>query len=322
MNAGGDAVRRPTLAQAPPEVREDVARLLEGPVLREVPAAAGFTSSIASTVVSSRGRRFFVKAAPIGDGLGEAVETGVVLAEVVGDLGPRLLGAASPGAWRIAVYEVLDGQSVSDWRTEDLGPLLRVVEQLRERLDPSPLGATTPYAEAFTPLLGTWQALAGAPGAAPMTAAVEHVRSRPLPIAVPVHVLADLENRWLPTLTSGAALHHGDLRRDNVMRTADGRLRIVDWTHLWSAPGWLDLVRLAPDLAASGHDPQALLLGSCWAEAPVDAVDVVLAGLAGRAWREGHLPEVAEIPGLRRMQREQGLHTLRWLERRLVGTTS
>ncbi|WP_380162036.1 phosphotransferase [Kineococcus sp. R86509] len=293
--------------------------------MREVPAAAGFTPSIASTVVSSRGRRLFVKAAPIGTGLGEAVEAGVVLADVVGDLGPRLVGSASPGSWRIAVYEVLDAQSVGAWRTEDLGPLLQVLEQMRERLDPSPLDTTTPYAEAFMPLLGTWQALAGAPdasGDAPPAAAVEHVRSQPLPIAVPVRVLADLESRWLPTLASGPALHHGDLRRDNVMRTADGRLRIVDWTHLWSAPGWLDLVRLAPDVAASGHDPQALLLGSCWAEAPVDAVDVVLAGLAGRAWREGHLPEVAAIPGLRRMQREQGLHTLRWLERRLTGTTS
>jgi len=303
-------------------VRDEVAELLGGPVLHEVPAAAGFTPSIAFTVSSTRGRRFFIKAAPIGGGLGEAVEAGVVLADVVGDLGPRLLGSASSGDWRIAAYEVVDGASVSTWRREDLISLQQLLQRMRDRLDPSPLVAVTPYAQAFTPLLGTWQALAGAPGDAPEAGGVEHLRYRPLPVEVPVHVLADLESRWLPTLTGGAALHHGDLRRDNVMRTADGRLRIVDWTHLWSAPGWLDLVRLAPDVAASGHDPQALLTNSCWAAAPADAVNVVLAGLAGRAWREGHLPEVADIPGLRAMQREQGLHTLRWLARRLAGANS
>ncbi|WP_380162028.1 aminoglycoside phosphotransferase [Kineococcus sp. R86509] len=321
MDAGGGAVQRPTLAQAPPEVRDEADRLLGGPVLREEPAAAGFTSSIASTITSFHGRRLFIKAAPIGSGLGEAVEAGVVLADVVADLGPRLLGSASPGDWRIAVYEVLDGASISTWHREDLIALQQLLQRMRERLDPSPLTAITPYAQAFIPLLGTWQALAGTPGDAPRTGAVEHVRSRPLPVQVSVQELAELESRWLPALTGGAALHHGDLRRDNVMRTAGGRLRVVDWTHRWSAPGWLDLVRLAPDVAASGHDPQALLARSCWADAPADAVNVVLAGLAGRAWREGHLPEVAEIPGLRSMQREQGLHTLRWLARRLAGTT-
>jgi len=121
----------------------------------------------------------------------------------------------------------------------------------------------------------------------------------------------------LSALDGGGALHHGDLRRDNFVRLRDGRLSIVDWTHLWHAPGWMDLVRLLPDLAACGHDPQRLLARSCWADAPTDGVDVALAGLAGRAWREGHLPEVPELPGLRRMQREQGLHLLKWLGSRL-----
>ncbi|GEA86524.1 hypothetical protein [Cellulomonas cellasea] len=135
---------------------------------------------------------------------------------------------------------------------------------------------------------------------------------------VPVPLLAGLESRWLTTLGPGSALHHGDLRRDNVLREPGGRLRVVDWTHLWTSPGWLDLVRLGADVAACGHDPERLLRRSCWADAPGDAVDVVLAGLAGRAWREGHLPELPGVPGLRRMQREQGLHGLRWLEARLA----
>ncbi|MFS0700218.1 hypothetical protein AB6N24_09630 [Cellulomonas sp. 179-A 4D5 NHS] len=316
---------RPRLADAPAEVRDAVDALLGSRVTHEQPASAGFTPSIASTVAGSGGDRLFVKAAAVGGGLGEAVETGVLLADVVGDLGPRLVGSASVGAWRVAAYEVVDGTALSTWDEADLAPLLAVVEHLRERLDPCPTvpAATTPYATSFVPLLGTWVALApGTPGSAHAPpqpgSGVAHVRGRPLPVDVPVLLLAELESRWLDALVPGTALHHGDLRRDNVLREPGGRLRVVDWTHLWTAPGWLDLVRLGADVAACGHDPEELLRRSCWADAPDDAVDVTLAGLAGRAWREGHLPDVPDVPGLRSMQREQGLHTLRWLEARLA----
>jgi hypothetical protein len=81
----------------------------------------------------------------------------------------------------------------------------------------------------------------------------------------------------------------------------------------------MDLVRLAPDVAGCGHDPETLLRRSPWAGAPDDHVNVALAGLAGRAWREGLLPDVPGLPGLRRVQREQGLYLLRWLGARLAG---
>lgn len=67
-----------------------------------------------------------------------------------------------------------------------------------------------------------------------------------------------------------------------------GRLWLVDWTHRWLAPGWADWVRLAPDVAASGFDPEAVLRHSAWTDADHHGVNVMLAGLAGRCWREGH----------------------------------
>jgi len=326
--------RRPLLGDAPTEVREAVEDLLGSPVAGEQPAAGGFTASIASTVTGAHGSRLFIKAAPIGDGTGEAVAAGITLAKAAGDLGASLVGSASVGAWRIAAYEVLQGEAVQHWTAEDIPRLLHLVERLREHTVPCPPLPTTPYADAFTPLLGTWAALLSAsrgerapgkpdteqaaPGGGPAVApAVEHLTHRRLPVDVPLEQLADLESKWLETLSPGEALHHGDLRRDNVIREPSGRLRIVDWTHLWTAPAWLDLVRLLPDLAASGHDPQTLLGASCYAQAPPADVNVALAGWAGRAWREGHLPEVTNLPGLRSMQREQGLHTLRWLQERL-----
>jgi hypothetical protein len=84
----------------------------------------------------------------------------------------------------------------------------------------------------------------------------------------------------------------------------------------------MDMVRLAPDLAACGHDPENLLRRSPWRDAPDEHVNVALAGLVGRAWREGLLPDVPGLPGLRRMQRDQGLQILKWLEARLAGAIS
>ncbi|AEV85253.1 aminoglycoside phosphotransferase [Actinoplanes sp. SE50] len=309
----GAGIRRPRLAQAPPRVRLAVREMLGGPVVAEQAADAGFTPSIASVVTGGDGRRLFVKAAPVGDGLGEAVTAGVVLAGVTGPVGPRLVGCASAGRWRVAAYEVVDGTAVTCWRAADLPHLLRVVDRLRKIAQPCPVVGVTPYAEAFVPLLGTWRALNGEGDGG---VAVDHLRGRPLPVELPIPLLAGLEGDWLDALAAGTALHHGDLRRDNVIREPGGRLRIVDWTHLWTAPGWLDLVRLGPDLAICGHDPERMLRRSCWRDAPADAVDVALAGLAGRAWREGWLPPVPGLPGLRRMQRRQGLHLLRWLAAR------
>jgi hypothetical protein len=303
-------IRRPRLADSPDDVRAVIQDLLGSAIVAEHPARAGFTPSAASVVVGTNGNRLFVKAAPVGEGLGEAVEAGVALARVADELGPLLVGSAAVGQWRVAAYEVVEGEPVKWWEAADHPRLLEVLQRMREVMDPCPVAGTSSYAEAFLPMLGTWQALNNDAG----PTGVE----RPLPVDLPVPLLAELESRWLDVLGGGTALHHGDLRRDNVIRERTGRLRIVDWTHLWTAPGWMDLIRLAPDVAACGHDPERLLQRSCWRDAPADEVNVALAGLAGRGWRDGHLPDIPGLPGLRRMQREQCLHTLRWLEARLA----
>ncbi|MCY1145019.1 phosphotransferase [Actinoplanes sp. Pm04-4] len=286
---------RPRLAEAPAAVREAVKELLGARVQTEQPAQGGFTPSIASVVVG-RGSRLFVKAAPLGMG----VEVGAALAEAVGEIGPRLVGFRVVGDWRVAAYEVIEGAAVRQWAAEDVPRLLSLIDRWRVRAAACRVNGATPYADAFRPMLGAWQGSA--------------VPGPPLPVSIALPVLAELERRWLSVLRPGTALHHGDLRRDNFMREPDGRLRIVDWTHLWTAPGWMDLVRLLPDVAACGFDPEELLRRSCWADAPAEDVNVALAGLAGRAWRDGHRPG---DPALRRMQREQAYQLLGWLASRV-----
>nr|WP_268871686.1 phosphotransferase [Actinoplanes utahensis] len=212
------------------------------------------------------------------------------------------VGRAGFGDWRVAAYEVVEGETVSGWTAADVSGLLAVAERMRERLEPCPIEGVTPYAADFVPLLGDWRRLG---------------ERRPPPYGLPVELLAELESRWTAVLVPGTALHHGDLRRDNVIREPGGRLRIVDWTHLWTAPGWMDLIRLLPDVAACGIDPEAVLRRSCWREVPDEHVNVALAGLAGRAWRDCVLPGERR---LRRMQAEQADGLLAWLSARLGGS--
>jgi hypothetical protein len=132
-------------------------------------------------------------------------------------------------------------------------PLLQCMHEV---LDPCPISGTSSYAEAFTPLLGTWQALSrGADRDADASLRVEHLRGLPLPIRVPV--LAELESRWFSALAADTALYHGDLRRDNVIRQLDGRLRIVDWTHLWTAPDGWTWFASSPTWARAGMIPRS-----------------------------------------------------------------
>ncbi|MBF4633421.1 phosphotransferase [Agreia pratensis] len=312
-----DVYARPRLlTSAPPDVVEFVREIVGGRVLREEPASDGFTPSVASIVVADGTRQVFVKAGPASDDAGQAVRTGAELSEVITDLAPALIGWAERGGWYVAVYERLAGAAVLRWEANDIAELSTLAATMRERLSPSPIVDTEPFADGFAPLLGTWRALVD-PGD-PMRETVEHVRTRKVPYGLRAETLAELEADWFWALRAGSALQHGDIRRDNVMREPSGRLRLVDWTHLWTAPSWADWVRLVPDLAADGFDPQVAFETIGRSDANEREVNVMLAGLAGRCWRDGHLDAVPGLPQLRPMQRLQGDMTLRWLAQRGV----
>lgn len=313
---GPASIRRPRLSQAPRSLSDAVEDLAADTIAGEEPAAAGFTTSVASTVRLARGGQIFVKAGEVDSAAGQAVTTGAELAEVIGDLGPALLGHRVIDGWSVAVYDHIPGAAIEEWDADAVRAMQELSHRLRDRLDPSPVGRATPYAHAFGPLLGCWDALHNPDH--PNRRSVEHVADIVLPYGLEVAQLAELERDWFSQLERGGALQHGDLRADNVVRESTGRLWLVDWTHRWTAPGWADLVRLGPDLSAHGnHDPEAFMDGSAWSDAPRDGVDVMLAGLAGRAWRDGHLPDVPNLPLLRRMQLEQCFATLGWLANRL-----
>lgn len=246
MGLISDSFARPSLLDAAPSSALDfVARLLRRPILREQTAERGFTKSVASIIIGEDGQELFVKAGPLADAGGQAVRAGVDLAAALGDLGAPLLSVHEEDGWIVAVYERLPGCAITEWTAADLDQLNRLSLSMRERLDPCTVTDTDPYAEAFSPLLGTWAALLEPTETSGST--VAHVRGRELPYGLKLQTLAELEADWFAVLRDGSALQHGDIRRDNVMREPSGRLRLVDWAHRWSGPGWADWVRLAPD---------------------------------------------------------------------------
>jgi len=105
--------------------------------------------------------------------------------------------------------------------------------------------------------------------------------------------LAALEAGWARA-TEGDTLLHVDLRADNMLITADGRVVVVDWPHAAIGAAWVDLPRRA--------DP--------------DAVTATLCALAGFFLSHGRRPDPPGLPTLRRFQLAQAAVAIRWLRRR------
>jgi aminoglycoside phosphotransferase (APT) family kinase protein len=134
--------------------------------------------------------------------------------------------------------------------------------------------------------------------------------------------LIDLEEAW-PAAVDGNTLVHMDTRADNILLTHDGAM-FVDWPHASVGAPWADLLFMLPSVVAQGGPHPA----DVWASSPLaakadpDAVNAALAGIAGYFVHSATLPPPKNLETVRKFQRIQGGHALRWLESRLKGTTS
>ncbi|WP_143133920.1 aminoglycoside phosphotransferase [Actinoplanes philippinensis] len=320
---------RPRLLDAPAEVVAALGAALGSAVAREVPAAAGFTPAVASVVALADGREVFVKASDdpgLHEGLRNAVDCDAALTDR--SLAPPVLASLACGAWRVVAWARLPGGHVGRWSSRDVPAVLDLAARLAAATRPCRVPGTVPFPHAFAGRIGTFQALVsgGRPGPE-----VDHLAGTPVWSGLDPVRLAALEAGW-PLLAEGGHrrhghlhhghlhhghLHHGDVRRDNLIRGTDGRLRLLDWTHRWTAPGWADLVLLMPDLIRDGLDPEPILAASVWAGAPAHEVNVLLTGLLGYWFNAGHRPDLPHAPGLRALQRAQGSACASWLATRL-----
>lgn len=298
----------------PVAARDAVAEVLGEPVVEAVTQSGGFSPGVAARVTTAKGHRAFVKAVsahanPDSPGIHrhEARNAAALPAEVPA---PRLLGTYDDGTWVALVFEdVVGRQPHVPWRNGELEAVLDAVGELSRTLTPAPIAAQ-PLVESLTGNFRGWQRMIdqGDTGEGLDPWAVRHLPR-----------LAELAARWADSAV-GDTLAHCDLRADNMLLTADGRVVFVDWPHARSgAAPWFDLLLLLPCVRAQGGpDPETVFTAHpLGRDADPDGVTATLAAFAGFLTENSRRPPVPGIPTLRPFQRAQGDAALEWLRTRI-----
>lgn len=292
LAVGGNRLRWP---QVPASIRQAIEDVVGAPVIADDNREGGFSPSLASVLTLADGRRVFAKAVDEERSeysFGALRREARILAAMPPEVpASKLVWAGDADHWTILILEAVDGHTPAQpWRPDELARFLDAATILAGSLTPTPIDlvALADDPEDFT----NWVRLGGHPHAAE---------------------LAALEAGWSQAV-AGNSLLHGDLRADNFLLTADGFV-VVDWPAACVGAPWVDLVLGLPSIAMhGGGDPQAL-----WSAHPLstraepEAVDAVLAGIAGFFVARSLEPPVPLLPTIREFQRVQGEVTLDWL---------
>lgn len=298
--------------QLPALVRSTAEAALGSTVAEEASQSGGFSPGLASRLVLADGRRVFAKAiSPDRDPLAPDLfrrEAQVMAAMPESVPAPALLWAYDDGHWVMLILEDVDGQMPHEpWRPDELRRVMWALAELTEYATPCPL-AVPSVTDDLADNFGAWRALVDQPQDQPRLDpwAADHL-----------DLLAHLESGWADA-ASGDTLVHADLRADNLIVTAE-RVVVIDWPYAVAGAAWLDALFFLPSVAATtpGLDPQAVWASYGPAQfADSDAVDAVLAALAGDWIRQSLRPAPPNLPTLRAHQAAKGAATLAWLRSR------
>lgn len=291
----------------PGYVRREVEAVIGEPVVDAVSQAGGFSPGSADRIRTGGGRRVFVKAvssaanprspemhrqeARIAAALPSAAPT------------PTLLGSYDDGTWVALVYEDVEGRHpVTPWLPDELRRVQAALTELAAVLTPSPLRSPT-AADALAHDFAGWRRMAAEPPADLDPWLAEHLAD-----------LVALADRALHAL-AGDTLVHTDIRADNILLGAGGRVTVVDWPSACRGPAWLDQLLLLVNVRLyGGHDAPALLeeyaagAGVCRAD-----LTAVLAAIAGYFTDGARRPAPPGLPTLREFQRVQSEAVQSWL---------
>ncbi|MEV5980429.1 aminoglycoside phosphotransferase family protein [Streptomyces sp. NPDC052114] len=300
--------------QLPARVRAALEAELGAPVVHAATQSGGFSPGVAARVRLDDGRRAFVKAVsseanPGSPGLHRAeARHSAALPDSVP--APRLLAAHDDGVWVALAFEDIDGrQPEVPWRADELDLVLDAVAELSRALTPAPVDARS-VVETEAESFRGWQRLIEDGDAA--AERLDPWARRNL------HALAELAARWTG-FAGGDTLAHGDLRADNMLITAEGRVVFVDWPHVVRAAPWFDLLVMLPCVRAQGGpDPEDVFTAHpVGRDADPEGVTATLAALASYFVRGSLQPDPPGLPTLRAFQAAQGAAALDWLRTRL-----
>jgi Phosphotransferase enzyme family len=298
--------------EVPGRVRAAVERQLGSPVVSATNQRGGFSPGPAVRIACADGTRAFVKVTGVAVNE-ESVKLHRREARVSAALpswvpAPRLLDVYDDGEWVALTFEEIAGSLPQvPWRPAEIRLVLAALELLAARGTPCPVPELQPAARKFARAFGRYRELAATPPDEPLTAwELAHLDT-----------LIELIDGTVAA-SAGDTLVHMDVRADNVLLGADGRVWLVDWP--WAIVGapWIDSALLAVEAAVHGLDAQSIVDASPL----LSTVDpIVLTGfIAGLAalWAHAYrLPAPPGLPTLRPFQRASHAAALRWLRTRL-----
>lgn len=313
MGAETIAPERMRWADLPEQVRAAAESALGARVVSDVKQTGGFSPGLASRLVLEDGRRVFAKAInpdrnPRSPGLYRR-EIEVMTSLPTRVPAPRLQWSYDDGEWVMLVLDDIDGaMPAQPWEPGEFARVLAALEQLAGTLTPSPITSVSivdDLAENFR----SWHKIAADPTLTERVGAWAGTN---------LARLVELESGWAEA-ASGDTLLHADLRADNILVTTDDRVFIVDWPYAVTGVAWVDALLFLPSVAAtSSIDPEhAWMSFRPAAAADPDAVNAVLAAVAGDFLYQSMLPAPANLPTLRAHQHEKGAAALEWLRNRI-----
>jgi len=298
---------RPSWYDIPPPVRADIEKRLGMRVVEAVSQRGGFSPGLAVRVAGDGGGRAFVKAishrhpasvpfyrreAWVAERLPRALAT------------PALLFCDEYDGWIVLAFEDVEGRPPAlPWRTREVALILDAIDRMSEVGDPCPVSGMEAWGGDDPGAWPGWRLVAGTPA---VDRLAPHVAGR-------LDALVELEARY-PVAARGSALVHADLRVDNILIAPDG-VRFVDWACAARAAPWLDAMYFCLNAAVHGlDDPDRVFRGHRLASGvPSEALQVLLAAVAGRMVHLSGLPAIAGLPALRDFQALVAASAWKWL---------
>jgi hypothetical protein len=285
----------------PPNLRAWIERKCGSPVADAASQRSGFTPGFASVLTCEDGSRHFVKAAsvkaqrPFAESYREEAHKLAALPDTV--RAPRLKWHLDDD-WVVLGIEHVSGRAPArPWSLADLDATLDLLEGLADGLTPAPIELDTFEADCL-PLLDGWAHLR-----------THHDR----PHLDEAEALA----RSFGDVCGGDTLVHNDVRADNVLLDDDGQAWLVDWNWPVVGASWLDSLMALIGPRGDGVDVEAVIAQRrLLRDVPDEAVDAIIALLAGYFLHAGDQPVPPTSPYLREHQRWQGEVCWEWLAER------
>lgn len=301
----GQTARRLQWHFLPAPVRELVAAHCGSPIVSAESRNAGYTPGFASVLTCEDGSKHFVKAASVKAQKQFAhsyrEEARKITGLPDGLPAPKLRWLHDADDWVALGFDFVEGRNPRrPWRPAELAACLDTVEQIADQLTPAPAELEL---DSIVDEFADWPAL------------WDKIRENhpELEHADEAAALAASYAQYVV----GDTLVHTDVRDDNFLIAPDGVAWLCDWNWPCTGAPWLDTLFMLLGPRGDGVDVETILRERrLTRDVPAEAIDAVLALVAGMFLKYADDPVPPNSPWIRAHQRWQGEAVWKWLSER------